>query len=323
MKYTISVQPAGVGFQSEENLLDDAISQHVPLEHSCRTGDCGVCSAEVISGSVENEDGEVISCGKVLTCQSKPLSDVVLQANYYPELVNIEVKTIPCKVNSFTLATDDIIVIKLRMPPTAKFDYLPGQYIDLSFKGVKRSYSIANAKGSGNELELHIRKVENGAMSDILFNQLKTNQLMRLEGPKGTFFVREDETPIIFMATGTGIAPVKAMVEKLIADGDKRKVDIYWGMQFYKEIYASEFKALIAQHDNISLTPVLSRELSTSDEYCKGYIQHAVADDFETLTNVTVYACGSLKMIEDAKNLLTSRGLPEESFHSDAFTPAK
>ncbi|WP_234495037.1 FAD-binding oxidoreductase [Vibrio maritimus] len=323
MKYTISVQPAGVGFQSEENLLDDAISQHVPLEHSCRTGDCGVCSAEVISGSVENENGEVVNRGKVLTCQSKPLSDLVLQANYYPELVNIEVKTVPCKVNSFTLATDDIIVIKLRMPPTANFDYLPGQYIDLSFKGVKRSYSIANAKENGDELELHIRKVENGAMSDILFNQLKTNQLMRLEGPKGTFFVREDENPIIFMATGTGIAPVKAMVEKLIADGDKRKVDIYWGMQYLKEIYTSEFKALIAQHDNISLTPVLSRESSTSDEYYKGYVQHAVVDHFETLTNVTVYACGSLNMIEDAKNLLTSRGLPEESFHSDAFTPAK
>ncbi|MBF4438157.1 CDP-6-deoxy-delta-3,4-glucoseen reductase, partial [Vibrio anguillarum] len=161
---------------------------------------------------VENENGELVTQGHILTCQSKAKSDVVLKANYYPELVDIKQQTISCKVASFEFVTKDIVSIRFRFSPKTIFNYLPGQYVDLSFRGVKRSYSIANAKSKSNELELHIRKVPNGEMSELLFEHLKENQLMRIEGPKGTFFVRDNIKPLIFIATGTGIAPIKAIV---------------------------------------------------------------------------------------------------------------
>lgn len=235
MQYNIEIQPAGVSFKSDTNLLNDALSQSIPLEHSCKTGDCGVCSAEVLSGLIENESGEIVTSGQVLTCQSAALSDATLKAHYYPELAHIRQQTIPCKVVSFESVSDDIMVLKFRFPPTAQFDYLPGQYVDLSFKGVKRSYSIANAKNVGKELELHIRKVPNGKMSSLLFDEVKVNQLMRLEGPKGTFFIHDNDKPLLLLATGTGIAPIKAMVEHLVALNDKREIHIFWGMQYAKE----------------------------------------------------------------------------------------
>jgi len=319
--YKINIQPAGVHFISENNLLDDALKQSIHLEYSCKTGDCGTCSAEIISGEIENENGEIVNSGSVLTCQSKAKSDAILKAHYYPELVGQKIQTIPCKVASVDLMTDDVIAIKFRLPPTAKFDYLPGQYVDLSFKGIKRSYSIANAKQVSGGVELHIRKVPNGKMSELLFNGLKENQLMRIEGPKGTFFVKANNKPLILIATGTGIAPIKAIVEQLISEQDSRKIHIYWGMQYANELYCEEISEFAAQYQHIHFNPVLSKEL---DESCrKGYVQNAVCQDFDSLADYEVYACGSLNMINDAKRLFLSKELLSDAFHSDAFTSAK
>lgn len=321
MQYDIEIQPAGVRYKSVDNLLGDALSQSIPLEHSCKTGDCGVCSAEVVSGVVQNELGEIVEQGHVLTCQSKALSDIVLKAKYYPELVDIKQQTTPCKVAHVSRVTDDIVILKFRFPPTVKFDYLPGQYIDLSFKGIKRSYSIANAKSDNKELELHIRKVPNGQMSELIFNDVKVNQLMRMEGPKGTFFVRDNNKPLLLLATGTGIAPIKAIVEQLILQSDKRKVHIYWGMQYEAELYCKELAQYAEEYEHIQFYSVLSKEQDWQGY--KGYVQNAVNHDFDSLENFEVYACGSLSMINDAKILFMNKQLPSDSFHSDAFTPAK
>lgn len=321
MQYKIEVLPAGVHYQSEDNLLDDALSQNIPLEHSCKTGDCGACSAEIITGNVENVHGNVVTQGEILTCQSKALSDVVLKANYYPELVDIKQQTIPCKVANVIRVTDDIIILKFRFPPTVKFDYLPGQYVDLSYKGIKRSYSIANAKLDSKELELHIRKVPNGQMSELIFGDVQLNQLMRMEGPKGTFFVRNNNKPLLLLATGTGIAPIKAIVEELIVKEDKRNVYIYWGMQYEAELYCTELAQYAEEYEHIQFSPVLSKEQDWQGH--KGYVQDAVNHDFDSLENVEVYACGSLSMIDEAKVLFMNKQLPSDSFHSDAFTPAK
>ncbi|CAH8222806.1 FAD-binding oxidoreductase [Vibrio sp. SA48] len=323
MQYNIKIQPAGISYTSEENLLDDAIAQSIPLEHSCKTGDCGACNAEIISGIVENENGESVNQGNVLTCQSKAKSDVVLKVNYHPELIHIKQKTVPCKVVSFEYVTEDIVSIKLRFPPATKFDYLPGQYVDLSFKGIKRSYSIANAKSDSKELELHIRKVPNGKMSELLFGELKENQLMRIDGPKGTFFVKNNTKQLVLIATGTGIAPIKAIVEELVNKNDKRNVYIYWGMQYKQDLYCDELIALANQNENIIFRAVLSREPEASSDYEQGYVQKAVIRDFNSLIDVEVYACGSLSMIEDAKALFLQYHLPVDAFFSDAFTPAK
>lgn len=321
MQYDIEIQPSGIHYKSDKNLLEDALSQLIPLEHSCKTGDCGACSAEILSGTVENELGELVTKGAILTCQSKAKTNVILKANYYPELIHIKQQTIPCKVASYRYVTEDIVSITFRFPPTAKFDYLPGQYVDLSFKGIKRSYSIANAKTESKELELHIRKVPNGKMSELIFGQLKENQLMRLEGPKGTFFVRKNNKPLILMATGTGIAPIKAIVEELLFKGDNRLLYIYWGMQFAKELYCNELIELANTHMHIKFTASLSREVT--EEHFNGYIHDAVRNDFTSLLDVEVYACGSLNMINEAKITCSQLHLPLDAFYSDAFTPAK
>ena len=321
MQYDITISPSKVHFSSKDNLLDDALAQDITLEHSCKNGDCGVCAATIVSGEALAESGEKVKSGTILTCQSKALSDMILEAEYYPELSKIKQLTLPCKVSSISFPIADIISIRLRFPPTANFNFLPGQYIDLNFKGIKRSYSIANAMTSDDELELHIRQVSNGKMSDLLFNGLKENQLMRIEGPKGTFFVRSGTRPLIFIATGTGIAPVKAMVEQLIHDRDKRNVAIYWGMRTSDEIYAQELGKYAEENEHITFIPVLSR--SPEWEGRTGYVQNAVITDTPDLSKHDVYACGSLSMIDEAKDLFSKFNLPLKHFHSDAFTPAK
>jgi CDP-4-dehydro-6-deoxyglucose reductase len=321
MTFKIEIQPSGVHFLSDANILSDALAQSIHLEYSCMNGDCGACSAEVLSGSVENEFGEVVSTGNVLTCKSKPKSDAVLKTGYYPELASIKQKNFPCKVTSIKYATDDIVVINFRYPPTISFDYLSGQYVDLSFKGIKRSYSIAKAKAVNNELELHIRWVPDGKMSELLFAELKENQLMNIEGPKGTFFIRKNIKPLILIATGTGIAPIKAIVEQLIIDNDKRDIYIYWGMQYAKELYCTDLEQIALAYKHIHFRPVLSREEPYKGH--KGYVQDVVCEHFESLHNYEVYACGSLNMIDDAAKKFEQRQLPSDAFHSDAFTPAK
>ncbi|HGS4814920.1 TPA: FAD-binding oxidoreductase [Vibrio cholerae] len=321
MPYKIEIQPSGIFFQSEDNLLNDALAQSLPLEHSCKTGDCGACSAEVLSGQVENENGQVVDKGTILTCQSKARSDLVLKANYYPELARIKTQTLPCKVSKVEYVTDDILTLKFRLPPTAKLEYLAGQYLDLMFQGIKRSYSIANACSGTNEIELHIRQAPQGKMSSLLFGRVSEDQLMRIEGPKGTFFVREGSKPLLFIATGTGIAPVKAMVEQLIAADDKREIHVYWGMRTHSEIYCQELNHYSQQYTNIKFTSVLSKENHANSQ--SGYVQDIVLKDFNSLANVDVYACGSVKMISDAKQLFLLNNLSPEAFYSDAFTAAK
>ncbi|MBW3697575.1 2Fe-2S iron-sulfur cluster binding domain-containing protein [Vibrio sp. T187] len=323
MQYNVKVLPAGVAFKSKGNLLDDALQQSIVLEHSCKTGDCGVCAVELVRGEVENENGEIISEGDFLTCQSQAKTDVIINALYYPELSDIVQQTLPCKVASVYFPAPDIIVLKLRFPPSANFDYLPGQYIDLNYKGVKRSYSIANAKLKTKEIELHIRRVQNGKMSKHLFDEnLDVNQLMRIEGPKGTFFVRSGDKPIIMLATGTGIAPIKAAVEQLTQSKDSRTIYIYWGMRYFSDIYDTGLDKLAASLDNIYFIPVLSREPSDSVNRV-GYVQDAVLQDFSSFEMFDVYACGSPQMIEQAKRAFEQKELPTGQFFSDAFTPAK
>lgn len=321
MQHIVKILPSSITYKSEDNILDDALSENLVLEHGCKTGTCGICSAEIISGEVENENGKLVNNGKILTCCSKAKSDLVLRANYYPELAKIKRQTVPCKVANFKYVTDDIVVIRFRFPPMVKFNYLPGQYVDLSFKGIRRSYSIANAKEDSHEIELHIRRVPEGKMSKLLFNHLEENQLMRMDGPKGTFFVRAGHKPIILLAGGTGIAPIKAILEQLVQDSDPRQIYIYWGMSSINGFYLDELNTLSTSYKNIYYVPVMSGH--TDWDGRTGLVHQAVCDDFASLDDCEVYACGSPMMIDSAKKAFIEKGLPESAFHSDAFTPAK
>lgn len=324
MSYIIKIFPSSVEFtgKDDETILDSALSNDVHLEHSCKNGDCGVCESEIISGKAINAVGEVFSNGdRILTCNCRPNSDLQLQANYFPELAGQVKKIVPCKVTSAIMGSEDVLKLVLRLPPTSQTKYLPGQYINLQYKGVIRSYSVANAN-EDDGIELHIRNVPNGQMSSLLFDDLKENTLMRLEGPCGTFFIRHSERPIIFLAGGTGFAPVKAMVEHLLQNKSKREIYIYWGMPTAKDFYSNLPTEWSILFDNVHFIPVVS----SNDEIWlgrKGLVHHAVMEDFSSLESFDIYACGSPLMINASKKDFIAKNLSVDNFYSDAFTASK
>lgn len=321
--YEINIKPANIHYPSavDSTLLDAALANKLSLQYSCKKGTCGTCSADVLSGLVKNENGDIVTSGAVLTCSSYAQSDVTLNATYYPELANIECLTVPCKISTKTCVTDDIVILTFRLPPTTPFTYLPGQYIDLIHGGIRRSYSIANAQTSSKDIELHIRLLDDGEFSQVIKHST-FNQLMRLEGPKGTFFVREAEAPIIFLAGGTGFAPVKAMVEGLLAQQSKREIHIYWGMPHSSSLYTDIATTWANEVESIHYVPVISAD-DNSWSGRRGFVHQAVLDDFIDLSHYHVYACGSPLMIDAAKESFVQQHLSEAHFYSDAFVPSK
>lgn len=308
-----------------DSMLDSARAQGLTLEYSCRTGRCGVCKALVLGGVTETIREELSLSpeesreGYVLTCCRYALTDVDLDVEDIGALADIKVKTLPCRIDTIDTLSCHVAKVVLRLPPNSKFTYLSGQYLDIIGPGgVRRSYSIANAQREDEKLELHIREVEQGVMSAYWFSSAKVNDLLRLEGPLGTFSLREkDVKNIVFLATGTGIAPVKAMLEQIskmpeVAAG--KKIFVYWGGRTEDDIY---WQPDLAGLDAVFI-PVLSRMGGTWAGR-KGYIQAALIEDAVDLNQTVVYACGSEDMIFSAREALIVAGLPPSSFYSDAF----
>jgi CDP-4-dehydro-6-deoxyglucose reductase len=317
----------GQTFSSEPgtSLLDSAKAAGITLEYSCRTGRCGVCKATVLSGDTEALRGETsltaeeVAAGMILTCCRHAISDLEIDAEDIGALGDIEIKTLPCRIDTITRLADNVVEVILRVPPTSKLHYLPGQYLDVIAEGgLRRSYSIANAQRADGKLELQIREVEQGSMSRYWFGAAKPNDLLRLEGPLGTFCLRDKKaSTIVFLATGTGIAPVKAILEQLLGNPDLaagKEILIYWGGRTESDIYwTPQVEGL-----NAVFIPVLSR----ADAHWQGrtgYVQAALFDDGIDLTQAVVYACGSENMIQSAREALTIAGLPVKNFYSDAF----
>ena len=324
VSHLIKIFPSNIEFSGteESSILDSALAAGIHLEHSCKNGDCGVCESTLLVGEVTDSEGKAYGQGdKVLTCNCKPKSDLQLQAHYYPELQGQVKRIVPCKVNSIELVSDDVMKLTLRLPPTAKMDFLPGQYVNLQYKGVTRSYSIANCNGIDG-IELHIRNVVNGQMSSLLFSELQVNTLMRIEGPCGTFFIREGERPIIFIAGGTGFAPVKAMVEHLVENASSREIYIYWGMPLGKDFYSLLPQELDDKFERIHFVPVVSGNDPTWNGR-KGFVHHAILEDFDSLESFDIYACGSPVMIDASKKDFISKKMSVDNFYSDAFTASK
>lgn len=324
MVNNVIIETSGVSFPVKpgQSILEAALSVNINLEYSCSNGQCGECIAQLVSGNIKSEPYSAdikLSERQLLTCSSYLESDVVIKADYFEELEGIERKTIPAKVDSFQRIGSEITIITLRLPPASGFRFLPGQFIDLMWSGEKRSYSIANRSLLDNKIELHVKKVEAGLFSDLIFNELAINRLFRIHGPLGSFFVRENNNPVIFLCTGTGFAPVKAMVEHLIEINTQRPIYIYWGARNRGDVYSSLPKSWAKQHSNISFTSVLSREEKLEDAEVAGYCQDIVVKKFDDLSNFDVYACGSTNMIHSAKELLVNQGVSSDNFYSDAF----
>ena len=311
-------------------LLDAALAKGVVLEHSCRTGRCGSCKARVTRGSTASLrapmalTAEEIAHGWVLTCTDAATSDVHLDIEDLGALAGIETRVTPARIDTVERLADDVIRVQLRLPPRSPFRFLAGQYLDVtSPAGVRRSYSIASAAATPERVELQIRRVDGGQLSAYWFEQAKANDLLRFNGPRGTFFLRPVAgVDLVFLATGTGIAPILSMLRQLAAmpaDAQPRSVALYWGGRHREDLYLDPTTALPA----VRYVPVLSRG-DTAWTGARGHVQdvlvHEVAHGVSpSLAGAAVYACGSEAMIHGARRLLEDNGMAARQFHFDAF----
>lgn len=308
----------------EQSILEAARAQSITLEYSCRTGRCGVCKTRVLAGITsplkveESLSPDEQASGHILTCCRTAVTDIELEAEDLGALGSIETKTLPCRIDNLHLLSDDVLEVTLRTPPASRLVYLPGQYIDvIGNGGIRRSYSVANAPREDGKLTLQIRKVPGGAMSRYWFNDAKVNDLLRLEGPLGTFCLRPSKSSqLLLLATGTGIAPIRAILEQLAEaplQSSYSQITVYWGGRTTKDIYwTPEYPAL-----PLRFVPVLSR--SPDSPATKRYVQDAAVADGIPWNDAVVYACGSEAMIGSARAKLIAEGLNPKSFYSDAF----
>lgn len=308
----------------ELSVLDAAHQAGLVLEHSCRSGRCRTCRAQVLSGDVIplkpdlSLSDEEHRQGWILTCANAAATDLHLDASDLGMPADIVVKTLPCRIDRLERWAPDVVGVVLRLPPNTAWRYLPGQYVDVIWRDVKRSYSIANAPREDGKLELHIRRVEGGAMSAYWFEQAKVNDLLRFEGPRGTFFLRETaDLDLAFLATGTGIAPIKAMLTELAARPSAqqpRSARLFWGGRHRSDLYWQPLDLA----PSIDYTPLLSRA-DAQWNGAQGYVQHALLQRHPDWSRTAVYACGSASMIDSARVVLAEAGLPASRFFCDAF----
>jgi CDP-4-dehydro-6-deoxyglucose reductase len=320
---------SGKDFESAEgeSILNAALRSGIVFPYSCRNGRCGTCKGRLISGSTTILQDELgLSAhqsrdGWILTCARSARSAVQLEIEDLSEFQMFAAKTLPCRIQRLDFIGDDVLRAFLRLPPATKFEFYPGQYVDIiGHAGVRRSYSIANVPQSEMTLELHVQRVPGGAMSEYWFERAKTGDLLRLYGPLGTFLLREVQgQDLVFLATGTGIAPVKAILEGLAQNVQlkPRSIAVYWGGRAREDLYWDVSIEGLA-HDFI---PVLSRA-DGQWRGARGHVQHAFLSDARELERAVVYACGSNAMIQDARETLIAAGLQGRHFFSDAFLPS-
>ncbi len=336
MTCQVKVLPSGHTFTVEdhETILEAGLRQGLGLPYGCRDGACGACRGKVVEGDVDHgsyQSGALSEQDKVqgyaLFCCARPKGDIAIEVREVTGMGDIPVKTLPCRVEKID-KIHDVAILKLKLPVSERLQFRAGQYIDILMKdGKKRSFSIANAPHEEGFIELHIRHQPGGSFSEYVFTTMKEREIMRFKGPQGTFFLREDsDKPIIFVASGTGFAPIKGIVEHARQIGLNREMVLYWGARTKADLYmaghASEWQAGMP---NFTFIPVLSDALPEDAWQGRtGYVHEAVLADFDSLAGYQVYACGAPVMVEAAhRSFIAERGLPEDEFYSDAFFLSK
>lgn len=318
---------SGGGFPAAEGtiLTDAAIEAGMTLPYSCKTGRCGTCRMRVVSGTtavVQDEfdltDAERAD-GWIFGCCRAAVSDLEIDVEVLTGLDLPTPKTLPCRVESIEDVAPDVRKFVLRLPPSANFSYLPGQYVNIIGPGGhRRSYSLARVDAQKGHLTVHVRKVRGGSLSTYWFGAVKKNDLLRVLGPLGTFILRDVAgRDLVFLATGTGIAPIVAMLEQVVtlpSDVAPKSVRVIWGGRVPADLYLDP-KTICPE---LLYTPTLSRAPS---EWAgaRGYVQDVLITSDVELCEARVYACGSETMIYAAKTKLLDAGLPPKAFYSDAF----
>ncbi len=338
MSVTVTVQPSGRQFTVEpgETVLDAALRQHVILPYGCRNGACGSCKSKVLEGSVEmgaHSDHALNAVeaaqGVALMCCSTITADLTIESRLVAGAADIPVRKMPCRIASIERLVPDVARVKLQLPASERLQYLAGQYVELILRdGTRRSYSMATAPHAAGQLELHLRHMPGGRLTDALFGvtepPIKERDILRLEGPLGTFFLREDsELPIVLLASGTGFAPIKAIVEHARHKDLRRPMTLYWGGRRPQDLYMDALCRQWADEiPDFRYVPVVSDALPEDGWSGRdGFVHRAVMADFPDLSGHQVYACGAPVVVDSAQRDFAARcALPEDQFFADAFT---
>ncbi len=343
MTHQCALVPSGRAFPVDdgETILQAALRAGVVLPYGCKDGACGSCKSQLMEGQVDYgtyqrkalSDAEKEQ-GGVLICCATAKTDVVIKARVVAAEGMMTVRKMPCRVQSITRAAPDVAIVKLQLPANDKFEYLAGQYIDILLKdGKRRSYSMASAPQANNVVELHIRHTPGGAFTDAIFgsgtpsaNAVKEKDILRFEGPQGTFFLREDSTkPMIMLASGTGFAPIKAVIEYAASKNSQRPIVLYWGGRRPHDLYQSELARQWEKSlPSFRYVPVVSDALPEDGWTGRtGFVHRVVMEDFPDLSGHQVYACGAPIVVQSAQqDFVANCGLASEEFFADAFTTA-
>jgi CDP-4-dehydro-6-deoxyglucose reductase, E3 len=337
MSFNVTVQPSGRAFSAnaDEALLAAAIRQGIGLPYGCKDGACGSCKCKLIEGSVTHGphqlkalSPEEAAQGFILTCCGVAHSDIVIESRQVTDESAYPIKKMPSRVSSLARASHDVMVLRLQLPAGEPFKYHAGQYVEFLLRdGVRRAYSMGNAPHMQAEtpgIELHIRHMPGGVFTEQVFGTMKEKDILRIEGPYGSFFLREDSAkPMVLVASGTGFAPIKALIEHLQFKGITRPAVLYWGGRRPADLYMNEWVlAKVAEMPNLTYVPVISNALPEDNWSGRtGFVHKAVLQDLPDLSAYQVYACGAPIVVDSARaDYSALAGLPPEEFYADSFT---
>ncbi len=329
MTQKITIKPSDHSYACEdgETVLAAAMRNDLMLPYGCRNGACGTCKGKILTGEVDYGPHQASTltdddkrAGLALFCCARPLTDLVIEVREVRRAGDIQIKRLPCRIESIEKAAPDVAIVRFKLPANERLQYLAGQYVDFLLKdGKRRSFSLATPPHDDALLELHIRHVPNGFFTDLLFSQYKGREILRFEGPLGAFYLREDsDKPAIFVAGGTGFAPIKAIIEHALYHELDRELVLYWGVRSLRDLYMPHLPGQWqSQHSNFTFIPVLSDPLPEDAWPGRtGFVHAAVAADFPDLSGYQVYACGGPLMIDAARGAFT------KNHRSDSFTYA-
>lgn len=328
MTFTVSVEQSDIVFPCEagETVLDAAERAGYAIPYSCRKGVCSTCEGELRDGTVDVGSNRFAGPkAAVLLCQAKPQSNIRINPARI-ERADLEArKMVTASVYRVGRPSDDVIVLQLRFPAGVRAKFRAGQYLRINMPdGDTRNFSMANPPHESDGAQLHIRHVPGGRFSEGVLAGIQKGDKIEVELPYGDFYLRTDcEQPIVCLATGTGFAPLKSMIEDLLKRGNKREVLLYWGGRHRKDLYMAELaEKWAARASWFKFMPVLS-EPDPDWNGAAGLVHQAVLKDLTDLSGWQVYACGNPVMIRSAKRDFEKlAGLPADRFFADPFVPS-
>ena len=255
MTFTVTLQPSGRSFEVEpdEPVLQAAIREGVGLPYGCQDGACGSCKSRLLEGRVVHgaHQAKALSADEerratILPCCATPQSDLVIEARTVVGAGDFPPRKMPSRVTSIERPAPDVAIVRLQLPANEVFRYRAGQYVEFILRdGSRRSYSMANAphtQADSPGIELHIRHMPGGKFTDHVFGAMQAKEILRLEGPFGSFFLREESArPIVLLASGTGFAPIKAIIEQLEFTASQRAAVLYWGCRSRADLYLHDW----------------------------------------------------------------------------------